>query len=78
MDRATIALLVSIGARRRLRRTREGIPPSGPSGCGTVNYDRIASQIEAGKDHLDHVFTVGAQRILARINRSDQHIRIRR
>ena len=41
-------------------------------------YRVVASQIEAGEEHLDHVFTVGAQRILARIDRSEQRRGMRR
>ena len=32
----------------------------------------IVPHIEAGEEYLDLVFTVGAQRILARIERSEQ------
>ncbi|HZY59220.1 MAG TPA: hypothetical protein VFE56_05625, partial [Candidatus Binataceae bacterium] len=46
------------------------IPPPKPKWMRWKTYSRIASQIEAGEEHLDHVFTVGALRIIARADRS--------
>jgi hypothetical protein len=41
-------------------------------------YSRIAQQIEDGQERLDVAFTVGAQHILARLERSALHPRRRR
>ena len=67
------------GAHHRLRRLHrklgadyngpDGIPPPKPKWMRWRTYSRIASQIEAGEEHLDHIFTVGAQRFLSRIDR---------
>jgi hypothetical protein len=54
----------------------DGIPPPKPKWMRWRTYSRIALQIRAGEDHLDQVFTVGAQRILARMDRSDQRRRM--
>jgi hypothetical protein len=49
----------------------DGIPPK-PKRMWWQTYSRIAWQIEAGAEYLDLVFTLEAQRILARIDRSEQ------
>jgi hypothetical protein len=56
----------------------DGIPPPKPKWMRWRTYSRIALQIRAGEEHLDQVFTLGAQRILARMDRSDQRRRMRR
>ena len=56
----------------------DGIPPAKPKWMRWRTYSRIALQIRAGEEHLDQVFTLGAQRILARMDRSDQRRRMRR
>jgi hypothetical protein len=56
----------------------DGIPPAKPKWMRWRTYSRIASQIEAGEDHLDHVFAVGAMRIIARADRSRPVRRTRR
>jgi hypothetical protein len=48
------------------------IPPQRPKWMRQRTYDRLMRRIEAGEERLDVVFTVGAQRILARIDRSEQ------
>jgi hypothetical protein len=48
----------------------DGIPPPKPKWMRWQTYSRIAADIEASEEHLDQVFTIGAQRILARIDRS--------
>jgi hypothetical protein len=50
----------------------DGIPPRKPKWMRWGTYTHIAAQIEAGEEHLDLVFTLGAQRLLARIERSEQ------
>jgi hypothetical protein len=57
---------------------RDGIPPRRPKWMRQRTYDRVVQQIEAGEDRLNHVFMVGAQRILARIDRSEQRGGMRR
>ncbi len=47
-------------------------PPPKPKWMRWNTYSRIAKQIEAGQERPNVVFTVGARRILARIERSDQ------
>jgi hypothetical protein len=78
MDRAHLRLA-------RLRRKLaadfdgpEGIPPPKPKWMRERTYDRLLQEIEASEDHLDHVFAIGAERTLARIERSDQRRRMRR
>jgi hypothetical protein len=47
-------------------------PPPKPKWMRWKTYVRIAAQIEAGQEHLDDVFAVGAQRILARLDKVEQ------
>jgi hypothetical protein len=56
----------------------DGIPPPRPKWMRQRTYDRVVQQIEAGEDRLDVVFTLGAQRILARIEKSEQRRGLRR
>jgi hypothetical protein len=56
----------------------DGIPPSRPKWMRQRTYDRVVQQIEAGQDHLNIVFTAGAQRILHRIEKSEQRRGLRR
>ena len=53
-------------------------PPPKPKWMRLKTYSRIAQQIEDGQERLDVAFTVGAQHILARLERSDRHLRRRR
>ncbi len=53
-------------------------PPPKPKWMRWKTYSRIANQIEAGQEHLDQVFILGAQRILARLERPDPRRRSRR
>ena len=53
-------------------------PPPKPKWVRWKTYSRIAKQIEAGQERLDVVFVAGAQRILARIDRSEQRRGMRR
>ena len=53
------------------------IPPQRPKWMRQRTYDRLVRRIEAGEERLDVVFTVGAQRILARIDRSEQRRGVR-
>ncbi len=53
-------------------------PPPKPKWMRWKTYSRIANQIEAGQQHLDQVFVLGAQRILARLERPDPRRRSRR
>ena len=55
-----------------------GMPPPKPKWMRWQTYSELALQVRAGEEHLDHVFTVGAVRILARIERSEQLRRTRR
>jgi hypothetical protein len=48
----------------------DGIPPPKPKWMRWQTYSRIALQIRDGEEHLNRVFTVGAQRFLDRIDRS--------
>ena len=50
----------------------DGISPPRPKWMRQRTYDSVVQQIEAGENWLDTVFAVGAQRILARIYRSEQ------
>jgi hypothetical protein len=52
-------------------------PPPKPKWMRWRTYSRIAQQIEAGQERLDVVFFAGAQRLLARVDRSE-HRRGRR
>jgi hypothetical protein len=45
-------------------------PPPKPKWLRWKTYSRIARQIEAGQDRLDAVFTIGAQRLLGRLEKS--------
>ena len=56
----------------------DGIPPRRPKWMRQRTYDRVVQQIEAGEDRLDVVFTLGAQRILARIDKSERRRGMRR
>lgn len=53
-------------------------PPPKPKWMRWKTYSRIARHIEEGQERLDVAFTVGAQHILARLERSDRHLRRRR
>jgi hypothetical protein len=53
-------------------------PPPKPKWMRWKTYSRIARQIEAGQDRLDLVFTTGAQRLLGRLEKSQQPRRGRR
>jgi hypothetical protein len=48
----------------------DGLLPQRPKWMRKRTYDRIVQEIEVGEEHLDQVFTIGAQRILARIDKS--------
>jgi hypothetical protein len=54
------------------------ITPQRPKWMRQRTYERLVRRIEAGEERLDVVFTVGAQRILARIDRSEQRRGVRR
>ncbi len=56
----------------------DGIPPRRPKWMRQRTYDRVVQQIEAGEDRLDVVFTLGAQRILARIDKLERRRGMRR
>ena len=56
----------------------DGMPPKRPKWMRQRTYDRVVQQIEAGEDHLDVVFTLGAQRILARIDKLERRRGMRR
>jgi hypothetical protein len=56
----------------------DGIPPRRPKWMRQRTYDRVVQQIEAGEEHLDHVFLVGAQRIFARIDKLERRGGMRR
>ena len=56
----------------------DGMPPRRPKWMRQRTYDRVVQQIEAGEEHLDHVFMVGAQRILARIDKLERRGGMRR
>jgi hypothetical protein len=53
-------------------------PPPKPKWMRWRTYSRITEQIEAGQERLDVVFTVGAQRLLGRLEKSAQPRRNRR
>jgi hypothetical protein len=53
-------------------------PPPKPKWMRWKTYSRIAAQIEAGEEHLDEVFILGAQRIVGRLERLDLRGRSRR
>jgi hypothetical protein len=56
----------------------DGISPPKPKWMRWRTYSELALEIRAGEEHLDQVFTAGAVRILAQIERSDQRRRTRR
>ena len=66
-------------AHHRLRRLHQKLKAEydGPDGCQPARpkwmrrrtYERVLRQIEAGHNHLETVFTIGSQRILARLHR---------
>ncbi len=56
----------------------DGIPPPRPKWMRQRTYDRVVQQIEAGEDRLNVVYTLGAQRILARIDKSERRRGMRR
>jgi hypothetical protein len=56
----------------------DGMPPRRPKWMRQRTYDRVVQQIEAGEEHLDHVFMVGAQRILARVDKLERRGGMRR
>jgi hypothetical protein len=47
-------------------------PPPRPKWMRWKTYSRIARQLEAGQERLDVVFTIGAQRLLGRLEKSQQ------
>ena len=49
----------------------DGPPPPRPKWMRQRTYQRAVQQIEDGEDHLNAVFVAGAQRLLARIGRSE-------
>jgi hypothetical protein len=53
-------------------------PPPKPKWMRWKTYSHLVQQIEAGEERLDIVFTIGAQRLLAQIERLDQGRRRRR
>ena len=66
---------------RKLRADYDGPdmpPPPKPKWMRWKTYSRIARQIEAGQERLDVVFTIGAQRLLGRLEKSQQPRRSRR
>jgi hypothetical protein len=56
----------------------DGMPPERPKWMRQRTYDRVVQQIEAGEDHLDVVFTLGAQRLLVRIDKLERRRGMRR
>jgi hypothetical protein len=52
-------------------------PPTKPKWMRWKTYSRLSQQIEAGQDRLNVVFIAGAQRILGRIEKSEQRRRVR-
>ena len=56
----------------------EGPPPPKPKWMRWRTYSRLVQKIEEGEERLDIVFTIGAQRLLAQIERLDQGRRRRR
>jgi hypothetical protein len=56
----------------------DGLPPPRPKWMRHRTYDRVVRQIEAGEDRLDAAFTIGAERFLARVERSKQRRGMRR
>jgi len=56
----------------------DGIPPPKPKWMRWRTYSGLALKIRAGEERLDQIFTVGAVRMLARIERSEQRRRTRR
>jgi hypothetical protein len=53
-------------------------PPPKPKWMRWKTYSRIVRQIESGQKRLDAVFTMGAQRLLGRLEKSQQPRRNRR
>jgi hypothetical protein len=56
----------------------EGPPAPKPKWMRWKTYSKLVQQIEAGEERLDIVFTIGAQRLLAQIERLDRGRRRRR
>jgi hypothetical protein len=78
MDRAHHRLA---GLHRRLGAEYDGPdgpPPRRPKWMRPRTYNRVVQQIEAGEDRLNVVFTLGAQRILARLDKSERRRGMRR
>jgi hypothetical protein len=66
---------------RKLRAEYDGpdVPPSPkPKWMRWKTYSRIVGQMEAGQERLDVVFTIGAQQLLGRLEKSQQLRRSRR
>jgi hypothetical protein len=61
-----------------LRETAARMSPMRPKWMRQRTYDRVVQQIEVGEDHLNVVFTLGAQRILTRIDKSERRRGMRR
>jgi hypothetical protein len=55
----------------------EMLAPPKPKWMRLKTYSRIVKQIEDGQERLDVAFAVGAQHILARLERSDRYLRRR-
>jgi hypothetical protein len=55
-----------------------GPPPIKPKWMRRRTYDSVLQQIEAGVERLDIAFTAGAQRLLARLGRTEHGRRSRR
>jgi hypothetical protein len=53
-------------------------PPPKPKWMRWKTYSRVARHIEEGQERLDVAFAVGAQHILARLERSDRYLGRRR
>jgi hypothetical protein len=53
-------------------------PPPKPQWMRWRTYSHVVQQIEEGRERLDVAFTVGAQCILARLERSNQGLRRQR
>jgi hypothetical protein len=48
----------------------DGLPPPRPRWMRHRTYDRVVQQIEAGEDRLNAAFMIGAERFLARVEKS--------
>ncbi len=57
---------------------QDGGPPAKPKWMRWSTYSRLALNIQAGEEHLDEVFMVGAQRLLGRLGKMENRRRSRR